>query len=144
MWFETTRVYKTQTGIIPPNKVDVHYKRKDPAGKVIYTTTLTATGELIVEVNFGWNGPTFVPNFDCMMRGSAAHDAIYIMFCEAEPFPGHPSGHAQTGMTEKVYKPQADAMLTRMFHEDGCSDAACFTAGQAVYLFGSWFNNWKP
>lgn len=116
LWYEVKVPYETHHMAT--------YERRDPTtNELINEITLYPDGILAVGVGFSWNGPTATPSFDAMMRGSAAHDAIYEMF--------GPLGTLQTGMTSTIYKQQADDMLVRMFEEDGvsCPTRAVASAG---------------
>lgn len=104
--------YRTLTEILPEHPI------------VTPWLWLSPDGLLTISAGYAWDGATWCPDLDSIMRPSLAHDACYQLMRE---------GHLDPAR----FRYYADRMFYRMCLEDGMPRPLAWVAYQAVRMFAN-------
>ena len=102
-------------------RIHPEFQIEFPPGSVL--VSLGANGKLVVDEGYAWNGATMCPDFETIMRGTLAHDALYQLMRE--------------GVLEKTWREESDRLLREICIADGTSWILAWTIFLGVRA-GGW------
>lgn len=107
--YQLRELYRTQIEILPDRPIITRW------------IWLASDGWLSISPGYAWDGATWCPDWQWIMRPSLAHDATYQLLRE--------------GHLDQRFRYYADRMFYRMCLEDGMPKPLAWVAYQAVRLF---------